>query len=65
MPFVHTVQKGAKICEPCQDIGNKRLEVVVDIKTCWMLMLNPLKQLLGECKSLMKMHIDAPKSKFV
>jgi hypothetical protein len=42
----------------------KGLKLLCNIKTCWISMLNLLKCLLWEYKSLIvKMHMDAPKNK--
>jgi hypothetical protein len=45
-------------------LETKGLKLLQNIKTCWISMLNPLKCVLGEYKSLVvKMQIDALENK--
>jgi hypothetical protein len=46
-------------------LETKGLKLLCNIKTCWISMLSPLKWLLAKYKSVVvKMYMDAPKSKF-
>jgi hypothetical protein len=45
-------------------LESKGLKLLRNIKTCWISMLSPLEWLLVKYKSMVvKMHMDAPKSK--
>lgn len=44
--FFTQLKEGIQICEACQDIGNKGLELFHNVKSHWILMLGLLKWVL-------------------
>jgi hypothetical protein len=62
--FSHSPKKVLEFVNITKTLETKGLKLLWNLKTCWILMLSPLKCVLGEYKSLVvKMHIDAPKNK--
>jgi len=64
--FCHSPKKVPEFVTLAKILETKGLKLLCNIKTRWISMLNPLKWLLIEHKSLVvKMYMDAPKSKLV
>jgi hypothetical protein len=62
----HSPKKVLKFENLAKTLETKGLKLLCNNKTYWISMLNPLKHVLREYKSLVvKMHMDAPKNKLV
>jgi uncharacterized membrane protein len=50
--FAHNLKKFLKFSKPVKTLETKRLYLLKNVKTCWIVMLGPLKCVLGQYKSL-------------